>query len=112
MPEAALKMAIAGLGVMGRDHLKNALTLQQEGLLRLVGLADVEVERARRPGEEDGRARLRRPEALLDETRPDFVVVATPHPSHEAVTVWPPPSGACTSCARSRSPTPWAPPTA
>jgi predicted dehydrogenase len=88
VPEAALKMAIAGLGVMGRDHLKNALTLQQEGLVRLVGLADVEVERARLAG---GGAEevpvFADPQALLEETRPDFVVVATPHPSHEEVTL-------------------------
>ena len=82
-------MAIAGLGVMGRDHLKNALTLQQEGLLRLVGLADVEVERAR--ARRAWRARgagtsLPSPTpALLEETCPDFVVVATPHLSHEEV---------------------------
>ncbi len=89
MPEAALKMAIAGLGVMGRDHLKNALTLQQEGLLRLVGLADVEVERrARQAGEGAGACPVfADPRALLEETRPDFVVVATPHPSHEEVTL-------------------------
>ena len=88
MPEAALKMAIAGLGVMGRDHLKNALTLQQEGLLRLVGLADVEVERARQAGEGAGDIPVfADPRALLEETRPDFVVVATPHPSHEEVTL-------------------------
>ena len=89
MPDAALKMAIAGLGVMGRDHLKNALTLQQEGLVRLVGLADVEVERARQAGE--GVAPevpvFADPRALLEETRPDFVVVATPHPAHEEVTL-------------------------
>jgi predicted dehydrogenase len=94
VPEAALKMAIAGLGVMGRDHLKNALTLQQEGLLRLVGLADVAVERARQAGQAGQAGQgagdipvFADPRALLEETRPDFVVVATPHPSHEEVTL-------------------------
>jgi predicted dehydrogenase len=79
-------MAISGLGVMGRDHLKNALALQEEGQLRLVGLADVEVERARDSGAAHGIPSFASTEALLDETRPDFLVVATPHPAHEEAT--------------------------
>jgi predicted dehydrogenase len=84
--EEPLRLAIVGMGVMGRDHLKNALELQQEGVLRLVGLADAELDRARRPGEEHHLPAFADPEALLDETRPEAIVVATPHPSHEAVT--------------------------
>lgn len=79
-------MAIVGVGVMGRDHLKNALTLQQEGAVKLVGLADVETDRARRPGEEHDVPWFDDYSRLLDETRPQFVVVATPHPQHEEVT--------------------------
>lgn len=86
MASEPVKMAIAGMGVMGRDHLKNALTLQQEGVVKIVGLADEQVDRARRPGEEHGIAAFAGYDALLDETRPEFVVVATPHPAHEAVT--------------------------
>jgi predicted dehydrogenase len=85
--EEPVRLAIVGLGVMGRDHLKNALTLQGEGVLRLVGLADAELDRARRPGEEHDLPAFADPEALLEETRPEAIVVATPHPSHEAVTV-------------------------
>src|SRR5205085_10420001 len=75
-----------GMGVMGRDHLKNALALQQEGAVKIVGLADVAVERAKRPGEEHDIPAFKGYNQLLDETRPDFVVVATPHPQHEEVT--------------------------
>ena len=82
-----VRMAIVGLGVMGRDHLKNALTLQQEGVVKLVGLADVAVDRARRPGEEHAVAHFADYNALLDQTRPEFVVIATPHPEHEEVTL-------------------------
>lgn len=82
-----VKAAIAGMGVMGRDHLKNALTLQQEGVLKLVGLADTDFDRAKRPGEEHDIPAFADYQALLEETKPDFVVVATPHPSHEEVTV-------------------------
>lgn len=87
MVDEPVRAAIVGMGVMGRDHLKNALVLQQEGELRLVGLADVEGDRARRPGAEHGIPAFEEVGALLDETRPDFVVVATPHPSHEATVV-------------------------
>lgn len=86
MVDEPVRMAIVGLGVMGRDHLKNARALQQEGVLRLVGLSDVEGERARDAGAEHDIPAFERAEALLDETKPEFVVVATPHPSHEAVT--------------------------
>jgi predicted dehydrogenase len=79
-------MAIVGVGVMGRDHLKNALTLQQEGSVKLVGLADAEVDRARRPAEEHAIPWFDDYNQLLDQTRPAFVVVATPHPQHEEVT--------------------------
>jgi predicted dehydrogenase len=75
------------MGVMGRDHLKNALALQQEGALTVVGLADTDAERARTPGAEHGIPSFADHEALLEQARPDFVIVATPHPSHEAVTV-------------------------
>jgi predicted dehydrogenase len=87
MPSEPVKVAIAGMGVMGRDHLRNALALQQEGALRLVGLADAEEERARKPGEEHGIPAFAEYEALLDRAKPDILTVATPHPSHEAVTV-------------------------
>src|SRR5688572_1503656 len=87
VPSEPLKVALIGMGVMGRDHLKNALILQQEGVVRLVGLADVQEDRTRRPGEEHGIPAFADYNALLDETKPDFVAVSTPHPFHEAVTV-------------------------
>ncbi|MDQ3700939.1 MAG: Gfo/Idh/MocA family oxidoreductase [Chloroflexota bacterium] len=86
MVDEPVRVAIVGLGVMGRDHLKNALALQQEGVLRLVGLSDVEGERVRQAGAEHDIPVFETVEALLDETKPEFVVVATPHPSHEAMT--------------------------
>lgn len=87
MAKAAVKVAIIGIGVMGRDHLKNALKLQEEGLLQLVGLCDTELERAQKPGDEHGIKAFREYRQLLDETKPEFIVVATPHPSHEEITV-------------------------
>lgn len=87
MPAQPVRAAIVGMGVMGRDHLKNALALQQEGVLTVVGLADAEAARASGPGAEHGIASFADHEALLEQARPDFVIVATPHPSHEDVTV-------------------------
>lgn len=87
MADGPVKVGIVGTGVMGRDHVRNALKLQGEGVLQIVGLADVEVERAQRLGKEHGIPTFERYDALMDETTPELVVVATPHPSHEAVTV-------------------------
>jgi predicted dehydrogenase len=81
-----VKLAIAGMGVMGRDHLENALKLQEEGVLRLVGLADVAAERASKPGEAHGIPAFADYNTMLAEAAPDFVVIATPHPQHEEVT--------------------------
>jgi predicted dehydrogenase len=87
MASAPLTVAIAGVGVMGRDHLQNALELQREGLLRVVGLADVAHERARQLGEPHGIPAFAEFGMLFDAVRPDFVIVATPHPAHEAITL-------------------------
>jgi predicted dehydrogenase len=75
------------MGVMGRDHLKNALVLQQEGEIQLVGLADAAEERATGPGKEHGIPAFADYRVLLEESRPEVVVVSTPHPLHEEVTV-------------------------
>lgn len=82
-----VRMAIVGLGVMGRDHLKNVLTLQEQGVLKLVGLCDIQLERAQQPAQEHDIPAFQHYEQLLDETKPEFIVVATPHPSHEEITV-------------------------
>ena len=82
-----ITVAIAGVGVMGRDHLKNALTLQEQGEIKLVGLADIALERAKGPGDEHGVPAFDNAIEMLDKTKPQFVVVATPHPSHEEITV-------------------------
>ncbi len=68
MVDEPVRVAIVGLGVMGRDHFKNALALQQEGVLRLVGLSDVEGERVRQAGAEHDIPVFETVEALLDET--------------------------------------------
>ena len=83
-----VKAAFVGAGVMGRDHWKNALTLQQSGDLKITGVADVVVDRATALAGEHGIATFDDYKKLIDETKPEFVVVSTPHPSHEEITVY------------------------
>jgi predicted dehydrogenase len=91
-------VALVGMGVMGRDHLKNALSLQAEGVLRLVALADSVEERARTPGEEHGIPAFADYRVLLEKTKPELVVVSAPHPGHEEVTVAAAEAGAHVLC--------------
>jgi predicted dehydrogenase len=83
-----VKAAFVGAGVMGRDHWKNAITLQGTGELQITGVADVLVERAKALGDEHGITTFEDYKKLIDETKPEFVVIATPHPSHEEITVY------------------------
>src|SRR5688572_27458560 len=46
-PARPVKAAFVGAGVMGRDHWKNALMLQQSGDLQITGLADTVLDRAK-----------------------------------------------------------------
>lgn len=87
-PTRPVKAAFVGAGVMGRDHWKNALTLQQNGDLHIAGLADIVPDRAKALADEHGIATFQDYKQLIDETKPEFVVVSTPHPSHEEITVY------------------------
>ena len=78
-----LRLAIIGLGVMGRDHLKNALA--QADLVQVVGVADV-ASRTRTVAEAAGVPFYDNLDACLDAT-PEAIIVATPHPLHEEATV-------------------------
>ncbi|NCA14078.1 MAG: hypothetical protein EBS89_08090, partial [Proteobacteria bacterium] len=46
--QGPIRVAIVGVGVMGRDHLRNARAIEAEnpGVLEVVGLADVDLARA------------------------------------------------------------------
>lgn len=89
--QGAIRVAIVGVGVMGRDHLRNARAIEAEnpGVLEVVGLADVDLARAEglaaHPDDPD-RAPLptfASPDALFAATHPDMAIIATPHPQHE-----------------------------
>jgi len=87
-PSRPVKAAFVGAGVMGRDHWKNALTLQQNGEIQITGIADIVVDRANALASEHGLTSFNEYKQLIDETKPEFVVVSTPHPSHEEITVY------------------------
>src|SRR5688500_10095722 len=76
------KIAVVGVGAMGRNHLR---VLNELGGVELVGVADADEATAQRS------ARLYRVPAfldhrkLLDEARPDAVVVAVPTNLHHEV---------------------------
>jgi predicted dehydrogenase len=97
-PNRPVRVAVVGVGVMGRDHVRNARALEAAagndgGLLKLVGIADIDHERAEAlakhptdhhapvlPAFEDFKA-------MYSATKPDVVVIATPHPQHEEAAV-------------------------
>ncbi|MCL4543775.1 MAG: Gfo/Idh/MocA family oxidoreductase [Chloroflexi bacterium] len=82
-----VRLAIVGIGVIGRSHVNNALTLQSEGLLDLVGLADIDIALAHAASDAHGIPVFGNAEEVLDQARPTLLLIATPHPQHEAATI-------------------------
>jgi predicted dehydrogenase len=78
-----LRLGIIGLGVMGSDHVKNALSIP--AVIQLVGGADP-VAGARAAAEGLGVATVATAEELFDRGV-EAVVVANPHPQHEAAVI-------------------------
>lgn len=78
-----LRLGVIGLGVMGRDHLRNALALPD--LIDVVGAADP-VAAARAAAEAQGVRAVSTADDLFA-LRPEAVIIATPHPFHEATVV-------------------------
>ncbi len=85
-----VRLAVIGLGGMGRVHVKN---LRGSKLTRLVALADLDVDNAREVADEL-RAEDRTDvavfadhEALLQADLAEAVLIVTPHPSHTQVAI-------------------------
>jgi len=78
-----LRLGVIGLGVMGSDHLKNALRIPE--FVQLVAGADPMAE-ARARAEALGIATVATAEDLF-ERGVEAVIVANPHPQHEAAVV-------------------------
>lgn len=78
-----LRLGIIGLGVMGSDHLKNALSIPD--VVQLIGGADPIAE-ARANAEAKGVAAVSSADELFDRGV-EAVIVANPHPQHEAAVI-------------------------
>ncbi len=76
-----LKIAIVGLGNMGATH---ARSLRQVENVELVGVCDVDAERALKIGEEIDVAAFLDASQMMQESGAQAVLIATPHPFHRA----------------------------
>jgi UDP-N-acetylglucosamine 3-dehydrogenase len=80
---AVLRVGLAGLGAMGRNHLRHLVARRD---LRLVAVADPEVSLVGlAPDSHDGVVPYRSTELMLDEVELDALVVAVPTTLHHAV---------------------------
>ena len=76
-----LRIALIGCGWSSRNHLHAWQTLASEGA-ELIGVADVDPEKARRAAEEFKVPAFSGAGELLDELRPDLIDIVTPVSSH------------------------------
>jgi predicted dehydrogenase len=74
-----LRVVVAGLGIMGFEHVKTVASVSR---LRLAGICDVDAGNLERAGALADVPRYRDYAAMLDRERPDAVIVATPHYQH------------------------------
>ena len=81
------RVAVIGCGGMGRNHIRALATLPE---VTLVGIADVLPANLARAGDEVGLEEQKRYldyRKLLDEAKPDAVVIATQAPQHAEITI-------------------------
>lgn len=86
-PASPARAAVIGCGGMGRNHIHALATLPD---VELIGIADVFQANLARAGDEVGLPESQRHldyRRLLDEGRPDFVVIATQAPQHAELTI-------------------------
>src|ERR1700704_6251141 len=74
------RIAVVGPGLTGRKHLT---ILRDDPAFEVAGIADPSPQAAAY-ARENGFALFSDPEALLDKTRPDGVIIASPNATHRA----------------------------
>src|SRR5512135_702488 len=79
-----VKVAVIGVGVMGSPHARQVASLEEA---RLVAACDVSQERAQTLAQELGAEAYADSEKLLDEVRPEAVIIATPHYAHTPLSI-------------------------
>ncbi len=77
-----LQIGIVGLGNMGAVHARNLGKIDN---VELVGICDVDAERALQIGEEVDVAAYLQPSQMMQESGCTAVLIATPHPFHREV---------------------------
>jgi UDP-N-acetylglucosamine 3-dehydrogenase len=83
MMETPLRVGLAGLGSMGRNHLRHLVARRD---VRLVAVADPVVSLVDlAPEQHDGVSSFQSPEVMLDEVALDALIVAVPTTFHHAV---------------------------
>jgi predicted dehydrogenase len=77
---ARLRLAVAGAGLFGREHLKRLAAMPE---VEIAGIADIDPAAARRAGDEHGvRDCATDAAAMVERLRPDGLVVASQSASH------------------------------
>ena len=95
-----LRVAVIGTGMIANSaHFPALNMLRQEGLVEVVGVADIREEAAAETANRHGVPRYYQdPQQLLDELKPDFVAVCTPNMYHKEWTVKALQAGAHVAC--------------
>ena len=96
---APLRIAIAGLGNMGTQHVQTVSALKR---FELAGICDADQGCLERAGTFTAAPRYREYGTMLDRETPDAVLIATPHYDHPGMAIRPSGAG-CTSWWRNRS---------
>lgn len=95
-----IRAAIIGTGMIANcAHLPSLDILRKEGLVDIVGVADIRIEAAKETAERWNVPKYYEdPQQLLDELKPDFVAVCTPNIPHKEWTIKALKAGAHVAC--------------
>lgn len=79
--QASVRLAVVGAGAMGRNHIR---FIQEEEQTELVAIVDA-FEGAKATADEAGVPFYTDPAAMMDEVKPEGIIIATPNGLHLSV---------------------------
>ncbi len=79
-----VKVAVIGVGVMGSPHARQVASLEEA---ELVAVCDASQERGQTMARELGAEAYADSQKLLDEVKPEAVIIATPHYAHTPLSI-------------------------
>ena len=79
-----VKTGIIGVGFIGEEHLK---ALRAHESVEVIGIADQSTDLAAARSRQYGIPFYTNPIALMEEARPDYVTICTPHFSHTSFAI-------------------------